>query len=74
MNGTYTILTYTGSAPDVSNLSLANLPAGKVATFAAANGEVTMTLETQSAGETSWNVDADGNLSDAANWSVMLQT
>ena len=70
VNGTYTILTYTGSAPDVSNLSLANLPAGKVATFAAANGEVTMTLETQSAGETSWNVDADGNLSDAANWSA----
>ena len=70
VNGTYTILTYTGSAPDVSNLSLANLPAGKVATFAAENGVVTVTLETQSAGETSWNVDADGNLSDAANWSA----
>ena len=66
VNGTYTILTYTGSAPDVSHLSVANLPAGKVATFAAANGEVTVTLVTDA--KISWTADADGNMSNSANW------
>lgn len=66
-NGTYTILTYTGDAPDVSHLSVANLPAGKAATFAASNGEVTVTLVTDA--KISWTADADGNLSDSANWS-----
>ena len=67
VNGTYTILTYTGSAPDVSNLSLANLPAGKVATFAASNGEVSVTLATDTAIE--WTADANGDLADSENWS-----
>ena len=66
-DGTYVFLTYSGSDPDVSNLTLANLPEGKVATFAAANGEVSVTLATDAA--ISWTADADGNLADSANWS-----
>ncbi|MBR1587999.1 MAG: autotransporter-associated beta strand repeat-containing protein [Kiritimatiellae bacterium] len=66
-DGTYVILTYTGADPDVSNLTLANLPEGKVATFAAANGELSVTLATDAA--ISWTADADGNLADSANWS-----
>ncbi|MBQ6340754.1 MAG: autotransporter-associated beta strand repeat-containing protein [Kiritimatiellae bacterium] len=66
-DGTYVFLTYTGADPDVSNLTLANLPEGKVATFAAANGEVSVTLATDAA--ISWTADANGNLADSENWS-----
>ena len=66
-DGTYVFLTYSGADPDVSNLTLANLPEGKVATFAAANGEVSVTLATDAA--ISWTTDANGNMADSENWS-----
>ena len=66
-NGDYCIMTYSGAAPDVSGLSAPYLPSGKAATFAAADGSVTMTISTL-AEAVRWNVDADGYIDDPANW------
>lgn len=67
-NGTYKVATYTGADPDVSQMQVYELPEGKKATFAAANGTVTVTIATDSGEAAQWNVDKDGNFSDAANW------
>ena len=66
-NGDYSIMTYSGEAPDVSGLTTPYLPSGKAATFAAADGSVTMTISTL-AEAVRWNVDADGYIDDPANW------
>lgn len=69
-NGTYTLLTYAGAAPSVSGLACANPVYGKRYTFAASDGSLTVTISTETATDSVWNVDADGDWSNAGNWSV----
>lgn len=69
-NGTYTLLTYIGDAPDVGGLACANPVFGKRYTFAAASGEVTVTIGLDTANASVWNVDADGTWATGGNWTV----
>jgi len=69
-NGTYTLLTYSGAAPDVTGLACANPVFGKSYTFAAAGGNVTVTIGTDSAGASVWNVDTSGDWATGSNWTV----
>ncbi|MBQ7191134.1 MAG: autotransporter-associated beta strand repeat-containing protein [Kiritimatiellae bacterium] len=70
VNGTYRLINYTGTAPDVSGLSVIAPVAGKSYVFAAADGWVTLTIANGGAGVSVWNVDADGNWATAANWTI----
>ena len=70
LNGTYTLLTYSGAAPDVSGLACANPVFGKSYAFAAADGSVTVTIGSDSAGASVWNVDAGGDWANGSNWTV----
>lgn len=67
-NGVYTLLTYSGAEPDVSGLTCANPVFGKSYAFAAAAGSVTVTISTDAAGASVWNVDASGAWAAGANW------
>ena len=69
-NGTYTLLTYSGDDPAVSNLSGSNAAYGKTYIFAASGGSLTVTIASDSASASVWNVNAGGNWSDAGNWTV----
>jgi len=66
-NGTYTLLTYSGTAPAVAGLACFNPVPGKTYAFAASAGVVTVTI---SDGDAVWNTDANGAWSTAANWTV----
>ena len=71
VNGTYTVMTYTGSDPSVAGLSVVNPLYGKRYVFAAASGAVTVTIETDYTGANGgaiWNVTGGGNWFDAGNW------
>ena len=73
LNGTYTLMTYTGTAPDVSGLSVANPLVGKIYTFAAVSGAVTVKIEADysgSAGAAVWKATGGGAWETAGNWSV----
>jgi autotransporter-associated beta strand protein len=73
MNGTYTLITYAGTDPDTSELSVANPAYGKRYTFAAAAGALTVTVATDytgAAGGAIWNVATGGSWSEAGNWVV----
>jgi autotransporter-associated beta strand protein len=67
-NGTYTILTYSGAAPAANNLSCTNAVYGKTYIFAASSGNLTVTIASDTANASLWNVNASGNWSTAANW------
>ena len=69
-NGTYTLLTYAGTAPDISGLTCANAAYGKTYTFTAANNALTVTIENTTTAASLWNVNASGTWSDAGNWTV----
>jgi len=70
LNGTYTLLSYSGAALDVSGLACANPVFGKSYAFAAADGNVTVTISSGSAGASVWNVDAGGDWATGSNWTV----
>ncbi len=70
VNGTYTIMTYTGADPVVSGLTVANPVFGKAYTFAAASGSVTVIIAIDIAGASVWNVNAGGAWATAGNWTV----
>jgi len=69
-NGTYTIVNYSGTTPDVSGLSCANPVFGKLYTFVADSGTVTVTIANDSAGASIWNVNGSGNWADGSNWTL----
>lgn len=69
-NGTYTLLTYPGADPSADGLTCATPVYGKRYTFAASDGSLTVTISTETATTSVWNVDADGDWSNAGNWSV----
>ncbi|MDA3923536.1 MAG: autotransporter-associated beta strand repeat-containing protein [Kiritimatiellae bacterium] len=69
-NGTYAVLTYTGSDPVVSGMTVANPVFGKSYTFAAASGSVTITIASAMSGASVWNVDAGGAWATSGNWTV----
>jgi autotransporter-associated beta strand protein len=73
LNGTYTLFTYTGAAPAVDGLSVANRSPGKTYTFAAASGAVTLTIGTDTAGADGtpvWTATGGGAWRTSANWSI----
>ncbi|MDD2598088.1 MAG: autotransporter-associated beta strand repeat-containing protein [Kiritimatiellae bacterium] len=70
LNGVYTIMTYTGADPVVSELEVANPVFGKTYTFAATGGLVTITIAIDSAGASVWNVDASGAWATHDNWTT----
>lgn len=69
-NGTYTILTFLGSDPDTTGLVAANAVYGKTYTFVASGGNLTVTIASDTAAASIWNVDASGDWGTGANWSV----
>ena len=69
-NGTYTLLTYSGSDPAVTSLTCANAAYGKAYTFAASGGKLTVAIASDTATASVWNVNASGAWDTAANWSV----
>lgn len=69
-NGTYTLLAYSGADPAAANLSCANAAYGKSYAFAASGGNLTVTIAPDTAAASVWNVDASGDWSTGANWSV----
>jgi len=69
-NGTYTLLTYTGSDPAAANLSCANAAYGKTYAFAASGGSLTVTIGSDASAASLWNTDGSGLWSTAANWTA----
>jgi autotransporter-associated beta strand protein len=69
-NGTYTLLTYSGSDPDVTGLTVANAVYGKRYTFEASGGALTLSISFDTTSASIWNVDAGGAWSTAENWTV----
>ena len=69
-NGTYALLTYSGTDPDTTGLAAANPAYGKTYTFAASDGTLTVMIASDTATASLWNVDASGDWSTGANWSV----
>ena len=71
LSGAYTIITYTGSAPNVSEMRVTGLPYGKGYTFTAANGAVTLTLDADSSGSAAvWTHTGGGNWQEANYWTA----
>lgn len=69
-NGTYAVLTYSGTDPDTTGLAAANPAYGKTYDFAASDGTLTVTIASDTATASVWKVDASGDWSTGANWSV----
>jgi hypothetical protein len=71
-NGTYTLITYTGSDPSVAGLRVTNPLYGKAYTFAAAGGAVTLTVAGDTSGASSvWSTDGSGAWEQAGNWTLL---
>ena len=73
LNGTYTLMTYAGTAPDTAGLSVVNPLYGKVYTFSAVSGSVTLKIDSDNAGSTGasvWKATGGGAWETAGNWSV----
>lgn len=70
LNGTYTLMTYSGTAPDISAMTCANAVYGKKYTFAAADGNVTVTISNNMLTASLWNTNSDGAWSTTANWTL----
>jgi autotransporter-associated beta strand protein len=71
LNGTYTLITYTGADPSFAGLSVANPQYGKRYAFAADSGVVTVTISadyTVETGGATWKAETGGTWSDAGNW------
>ncbi|MCL1922054.1 MAG: autotransporter-associated beta strand repeat-containing protein, partial [Kiritimatiellaeota bacterium] len=68
-NGTFTLITYSGPAPDVSGLSVANELDNHTYVFNAANGEVTLTIGDRPSTDADivW-IAADDDWNTAQNW------
>ena len=69
-SGTYTLMTYGGTDPDTTGLVCANPVIGKLYTFAAAGGALTVTVGADPTAVSVWNVDGAGNWADAGNWTL----
>jgi fibronectin-binding autotransporter adhesin len=69
-NGTYTLLSCSGDAPAVANLSCANDVYGKTYAFAVSGGNLTVTIGTDASTASVWKTNGSGNWSDANNWTV----
>ena len=69
-DGTYNLFQYAGSigGTGVAALTVANQQAGKAYTFGTSGSFVTLSIATSGL-VASWNVDASGNWTTAANWS-----
>ncbi len=59
-NGTYTLLTYSGTDPDTAGLAVAAPAYGKTYAFAASAGTLTVTIGTDSVAASAWNVNSGG--------------
>ena len=74
-NGTYTLMTYTGTAPGLSGLRVTNKLYGKAYTFAAADGSVTLTISVDYAGGTGgaavWKHTGGGDWATSGNWTAL---
>ncbi|MDA3925000.1 MAG: autotransporter-associated beta strand repeat-containing protein [Kiritimatiellae bacterium] len=71
LNGTYTLMTYTGSDPVVTGLSVTNPLYGKIYTFAAASGSVTLTISSDYTGASYvWSATTGGAWETAGNWAL----
>ena len=67
--GSYVLATYSTFSGNVSSLSVANPVAGYVYSFAAENGQLTLTIGTEESNPVyTWTGSASGNWTDAANW------
>jgi autotransporter-associated beta strand protein len=69
-NGTYTLLTYSGSNPDTSDLAMANPVFGKTYTLQAAGGALTVTIASSPAGASVWTHSAGGDWGAPGNWTT----
>ena len=67
---TYPLLTYTGTAPDVSGLRYAAPVAGRKYTFEAKDGVVALTISPDAENTAIWTSSGSGTWSQSANWSV----
>jgi len=69
-NGTYTVLTYKDTVPDVSNLTIANPVFGKTYAFAASGGNVTLTIGLDSSSASIWSSPTSGAWGNSGNWTL----
>ena len=71
MNGTYTLITYTGADPDTTGLSVSNPLYGKLYTFSAVSGSVTVKVESDYTGAAAvWSAPGGGAWETAGNWAA----
>jgi autotransporter-associated beta strand protein len=71
LSGTYTLVTYTGADPNVSEMTVANPLYGKTYTFAAASGALTLTIGADYTGaSTVWSATGGGAWETADNWAL----
>lgn len=71
LSGTYTLFTYTGSDPNVSEMTVANPLYGKTYTFAAASGAVTLMIGADYTGVSYvWSATGSGAWETAGNWAL----
>jgi fibronectin-binding autotransporter adhesin len=69
-NGIYTIMTYSGTDPDTTGLTVVTPVYGKTYTFAASGGTLTVTIASDTANASVWNVNASGDWATASNWTL----
>lgn len=69
-NGTYTIITHSGADPDTTGLVADNPVYGKAYAFSATDGVLTVTITTDAATASVWNVNTGGDWATAGNWTV----
>ena len=69
-NGTYTLMTYTGTDPDVTGLSVATPFFGKSYVFAASSGILTLKIDVDTANASIWIWPTDGAWATTNNWTV----
>lgn len=69
-NGTYNLMTYSGTNPDVAGLSVASPAYGKRYVFAASGGLLTLTIDVDTTNACIWNSPTGGAWATADNWTV----
>lgn len=70
VNGTYELLSYSGTDPDVSGMTVANPAEGKNYTLTATGGRLMVKIGTDIGSMPVWNVDANGTFATDANWTT----
>jgi autotransporter-associated beta strand protein len=70
-NGVYNLIGYTGTfAGDAANLDVLNGQVGKTYAFGANGTHIILTISNADVTPNYWNIDADGNWTTAANWTL----